>query len=281
MLGGATAAPPDLKRVDVNDTSLAYVEAGHGAPVVLVHGAFGDYRTWSGEMDDFSAQYHVIAYSLRHHYPDTWTEGEYSVRVHVADLTAFLQTLNLGPVHLVGHSYGGVIVANVAKDHPELIHSVILAEATIISLIANNEEAKPLLAQIGKEAKSVRDAVQNGELDQAITLLMDAVNAPNGGFKGLPSNFQSGMLQNTSTLKPYFGSPPPPTFTCEDAMKIAAPTLLVSAELSHQFRRLIDSELERCIPQADRAIIPGTGHPLEMNKPTEFNAAVLRFLARH
>src|SRR5262249_4059964 len=158
-----------------------------GVPVIFVHGTLGDYRTWSGEMDDFAAQYHVIAYSLRHHYPDTWTGGDYNVRVHMADLVTLLQTLKLAPVHLVGHSDGGVIAANVAKEHPELIHSVVLVEPTIFSLIADDEQAKPLLVEIGKGARRARDAAQNGELEQAVVIMMDAVNEPNGGFKGLPA----------------------------------------------------------------------------------------------
>lgn len=271
----------DTKHVDVNGTSLTYVEAGRGVPVVLVHGTLGDYRTWSGEMEDFSAKYHVIAYSLRYHYPTTWTEGEYSYQVHIADLVALLKAINLGPVHLVGHSYGGVMAAIVAKEHPELVRSVVLAEASIVTLIANNEEAKPLLAEVGKVAKTAKEYVQNGDPDQAAITFMDFVNAPGGGFKGLPVAFQTGMLQNTSTLKPLFASPPPPPFTCGDARTINVPTLLVEGELTQQFRRLVVDELQRCLPNTDRVKVANSGHPLEMVQPKDFNAAVLLFLAKH
>lgn len=63
----ATAAP--IKQINVNGTTVAYVEEGQGDPVVLVHGSLGDYRTWNGEMDAFAERYHVISYSLRYHYP--------------------------------------------------------------------------------------------------------------------------------------------------------------------------------------------------------------------
>jgi pimeloyl-ACP methyl ester carboxylesterase len=284
LLGAALclpAAAADTKQIELNGTTFTYVEDGQGVPVVLVHGALGDYRTWSGEMGDFAARYHVVAYSMRYHYPNAWTEGQYSYQVHIADLTALLQKLNLGPVHLVGHSYGGVVAAFVAKEHPELVRSLVLAEASLNSLIANNDDAKPLLAEWGKVVKPARELVQNGELDQAAIGFMDAVNEAGGGFKGLPTAFQTGMLQNTSTLKPFFASPPLPPFTCDDAGKITAPTLLVEGELTQKFRHLLDNELQRCLPNVDRAQIPGAAHPLEMVNPKDFNAAVLQFFAKH
>ena len=73
---------------------------------------------------------------------------------------------------------------------------------------------------------------------------MDLINAPGGGFKGLPKAFQLAMMQNASTLKPFlFASLP--------------------------------------LPHADLVEIPGVGHPLEMIHPKDFNAAVLKFLENH
>ena len=200
--------PP--RQMSVNGTALAYVEAGNGPPVVLVHGALGDYRTWTGQIDDFATKYHVIAYSLRNHYPNSqWTDGQpYSVQVHVADLLALLQTLNLGPVHLVGHSYGGVMAVLVAKEHPELVRTLALAEASLGALVANNEEAKPGLAQVGATMKTAQSLVQDGQSEQAAIIFFDFVNAPGGGFNGMPEFFQNGIRQNASTIRPMLTSPP-------------------------------------------------------------------------
>jgi pimeloyl-ACP methyl ester carboxylesterase len=270
------------KQITANGSAFTYIEAGNGPPVVLVHGALGDYRTWNGEIDDFAAKYHVIAYSLRYHYPNQWTDGQsYSTQVHFADLVALLQTLNLGPVHLIGHSYGGVLAALVAKDHPELVRSLVLAEASLNGLIAGNEEAKPQLAQVGATMKAAQGLVQNGQSEQAVATFLDFVNEPGGGFKGLPEFYQTGMRQNASTIKPLLASPPPPSFTCEDAKAIALPTLLVQGELTHKFRKMVNAELRRCLPNATVATVSGAAHPLEMVNPKGFNEVVLQFLAEH
>ena len=117
--------------------------------MVFVHGANVDYRYWEPQRAAIAEKYHFIAYSLRYHEPNRWQDdgSNYSVQTHVADLTAFIQSLNSGPVHLVGLSYGGAIAANVAIDHPELVKTLTLADATAASLIADSPEAKPVLAE--------------------------------------------------------------------------------------------------------------------------------------
>ena len=284
LLGAALCLPAVAavtKRIEVNGTTLTYVEQGQGVPVVLVHGALGDYRTWSGEMDDFSAKYHVVAYSYRYHYPDKRTDGQYSYQVHIADLVALLQALKLGPVHLVGHSAGGVVVANVAKDHPELVRGLVLAEPALNGLIANNDQARPMLAEVGKVGKAAGELVQKGEPDQGAITFFNYLNEANGGFKGLPALYQTVTLDNASTMKPFLASPPPPPFTCDDAKKIDVPTLLMAGELTQPFRHLVLDELQRCIPNTERAKIPQASHPLEMINPKDFNATTLQFLAKH
>jgi pimeloyl-ACP methyl ester carboxylesterase len=79
--------------------------AGHAKPtVVLVHGAWADASSWSGEVTTLQAagyDVRAIANPLR----DLTTDSEY-----VAD---YLKTIH-GPVVLVGHSYGGAVITNAA-----------------------------------------------------------------------------------------------------------------------------------------------------------------------
>src|SRR4051812_48552910 len=60
--------PEGIKSVAVNGYEMAYRDEGSGAPVVLVHGALGDYRIWTPVGAELSKRFHVITVSLRHHY---------------------------------------------------------------------------------------------------------------------------------------------------------------------------------------------------------------------
>jgi hypothetical protein len=58
------------------------------------------------QVEQFAARHRVIAVSLRHHYPNASTGdlADYGPRVHAADVAALVQTLAVGPVHLVGQA---------------------------------------------------------------------------------------------------------------------------------------------------------------------------------
>ena len=88
-------------------------------------------RTWEAQIETFSKDYRVIALSRRYAYPNRQEENEtndYSVTQHSQDLTQFLKTINVGPVHLVGHSYGAFTALMVTLENPELVKSLILGE---------------------------------------------------------------------------------------------------------------------------------------------------------
>ena len=102
-----TQAVPEVKSVFINGDSIHYVDIGNGDPIVLVHGIMGDYRTWEAQMDDFSRNNQVIAYSLRDGYPNKQildSAADYSLSQNTNDLIELLKALKLGPVHLVGYS---------------------------------------------------------------------------------------------------------------------------------------------------------------------------------
>lgn len=118
-----------MPSIEVDGYPIAYTEAGHGTPLLLVHGTLGDQRSFAPQMQDFSAHYRVIALSMRHCWPGNWHEhGDFSIDRHVSDVAGFIEKLGAGAVHLLGHSRGGHIAFRVAERHPALLRALVLAE---------------------------------------------------------------------------------------------------------------------------------------------------------
>jgi pimeloyl-ACP methyl ester carboxylesterase len=120
MTTPAWQIPPDVKCAEVNGYPMIYQDRGSGTPLVLVHGSLCDYRVWRFQSEPFAQAHRVINVSLRHYYPEPW-EGvgaDFSLTQHADDLAALIPTLELGKVHLLGHSRGGAVAINWQRSTP-------------------------------------------------------------------------------------------------------------------------------------------------------------------
>ena len=117
---GMWAPPAGVKTLQVNGYPVSFYESGKGEPVVLVHGAISDYRSWMRQTASPPPGFRLIAVSLRHHYPEPWNgKGDtYSVKQHAEDMAAFIEALGVGPVFLVGHSRGATVSVKAALARP-------------------------------------------------------------------------------------------------------------------------------------------------------------------
>jgi non-heme chloroperoxidase len=272
-----------MKSVAVGGTELAYLDMGQGSPVVMVHGTISDHRWWKAQLDEFSQRHRVIAYSLRHHYPNVsiGDRSDYLPRTHAADLAGLIQALNLARAHLLGHSYGGFISLLVARDRPELVRSLVLVEpARLAGLItgADAEEAKPILKGIGESQKQVLELLDQGDADEALRVFTNMVRGP-GTWEGMPNAARAARRDNVHTLKPTLANPAE-RFTCDDARKIATPTLLVGGDVSPRIFPLMLNGLQPCLTRAERITIAKAFHGVYQDNPADFNGEVLAFLER-
>jgi len=92
--------PSDVKWIEVNGYPMAYQDNGAGAPLVLVHGSFCDYRLWLYQLEVFSRKHRVLNVSLRHYFPELWDGkgSDFSIAQHALDVSAFIQQLALARI---------------------------------------------------------------------------------------------------------------------------------------------------------------------------------------
>src|SRR4051794_1644210 len=101
-----------MKRVETRTGSIAYYRAGCGAPLVLLHGALSDGRSWAPQWAGLSAEYDVVAWDA----PGCGGSSDPTTNLTLADyadaVAALIDALGLGRVHLIGHSFGaGLAIA--------------------------------------------------------------------------------------------------------------------------------------------------------------------------
>lgn len=284
-----------MAKLDVNGTSLEYVEKGSGEPIVFVHGSASDYRTWNLLLSDFSLRNRVISYSRRYHWPnEPIPEGaDYSMEQHVGDLQALLFSLGATPAHLVGHSYGAFVALLLALRKPEIVRTLVLAEPPVVTLFVSNSpkpaEILSALFRAPRIAVSIvkfgvtgmspaAKAARRGDMETAMRIFGHAVLGSE--FYDRLSESRLEQVRANAIKAEFLGSGLLPLEE-SDLRGIETPTLLVGAERSPVlFSRLLD-RLGRLIPNTIRVEIPESSHIMHEDNATAYGAAVQSFVTEH
>lgn len=134
--------PADAKIVDVEGVSTRYFEKGTGENLLLIHGGvFGSNDAadcaldWDLNFDGLAQWFHVYAIDkLGQGLTDNPKRDEdYTMAAVVRHATAFLDTMGLRDMHLVGHSRGAYVVARMTLERGDLVKSCIPVDTNTLA----------------------------------------------------------------------------------------------------------------------------------------------------
>jgi pimeloyl-ACP methyl ester carboxylesterase len=253
---------------EVNGTRLYYETAGEGPAIVLVHGGLVDSRLWDDQMKTFSKHHRVVRYDLRGFGRSAAAPEPFS---HVEDLRALMDYLKIERASVVGLSLGGIIVSDFALEHPERVERLVLVGAGL-----RGDKQPP-----DKAAMKAYEAASKGIAEEFVNVTMKS-GLYAAVREGTPAyaRLRQMMLENfkaVSTLRPGFLQYPVPE-TIERLGSIRAPTLVVIGGEDAQSLKNVADTLTAGIPGARKVVIPAASHHPPVERPKEFNKAVLSFL---
>jgi pimeloyl-ACP methyl ester carboxylesterase len=233
---------------------------GSGIPVLLVHGNGANLTQWQAQLDHLRRSRRAVAFDLRGMgMSDPAKNGDYSIAAMVDDIDAVASALGLQRFVLVGHSYGGAVVAAYAGKHPDRVAGVVFADAGG-NVKISDEQAHAFFSEMRKDKdafvqqwyapilKPSREAVQND-------VLASVHHTPLNVFAAALDSLRN--VDMRSLLEAYGGP----------RLAIAAADIENPMSLHVQFPDLRVKKMH------------GTGHWLMMDKPDEFNALLDEFLA--
>jgi pimeloyl-ACP methyl ester carboxylesterase len=286
-VGQASSAQPAVQQVQVDTgIELHYVELGKGEPVVFVHGSLSDGSFWNPQLGPFAEKYHVIAYSRRYNQPNVnKTLPGYSAVDDADDLAGLIEKLQLGRVHVIGHSYGAYTALFLAVRHPELVRSLVIAEAPAASLLdylpgEHAEVGKRTLADIRHRMEEpMVAAFRKGDQNAGVAAFIDYLSNDARGWDKWPEEARKDTLKNAHewdvmlTEGELF-----PDLKPEQVKRIKAPALLLSGDKTFEFLKLIDEELGRLLPDNRRIVLTGATHHLFYEQPEKCRNVIFEFL---
>ena len=277
---------PEIKSAFVNGDSLHYIDVGKGDPVIFVHGTLDDYRLWQMQIDTFAKNHRVIAYSRRYAYPNKQVNNDsadYTPAIHAKDLATFIKTLNVGPVHLVGHSYGAYTALLTTIDHPELVKTVMLGEPPVMPLLQNIPGGDTIGRNFMSSSISpAAEAFRAGNNEKGVSVFIGGVTGDSSFFSKLPPEVKNMVMTNVLELRGIALSKNVfPPVSCDDLKKIKTPVLVMTGEKTQPLFSIINEELSRCLVNKEKVILSNATHGLEMENPADFNKIVLAFINKH
>jgi pimeloyl-ACP methyl ester carboxylesterase len=231
-------------------------------------------------MEPLGRTHRVIAVSLRHFYPEIWDGkgADFSADQHAKDLAVFIRRLDAGPVHLVGHSYGGDVAFLVAKHNPELLLSLTLADpAPLEGISPPTAEA---LAEISARKEIVKAAVrrlESQDIDGGLERFVEGVVGA-GTWRQVPEQMRARLRENAWTVKSLL-HPAQISDACADAAAIRVPVLLITGEKSPRPYGVMLQGLAPCLKHRRLATIPNASHTMNRMNPNAFNDVLVEFLA--
>lgn len=269
-----------LKHMKTCDTF--YIDQGMGVPVLFIHGSLADCRSWEHQQKVVEQSFRFIALNLRYHGAEVWPdEGTaYSVTDHARQVILFIRGLNLGKVHLVGHSYGAEVAMYVALQAQDLLSSVVFHEPPGDFLVIG-PDAPAILDERVKLFAPAKAAATAGRLDEAARLLITAVmnHGPDLWEKASDSS-RAIILDNARTLPLLFSALPPTPLTCDQLNQIKVPVLVINGENTMPYFERVGQRLTVCIESSTRTIIPHTTHASQDQDVDAYNDVLLSFLKK-
>jgi pimeloyl-ACP methyl ester carboxylesterase len=289
----AADAAATRQRAQVGEADVAYVEAGTGPPVLLLHGCPFSSFVWRRIIPPLSTQFRCIAPDLLG-LGDTETrpDADWTLPAQAQAVLGLLDHLGIDRVALVGHDHGGAVAQLIAVRHPDRLTALVLADAEAYDNWPSAEERPfvratqlPVLGRVvlwtWSRPRLFRWALAAGKAVHEPAVLTDelvqgyiAANLADGHRRAKTRRFLAAQLD-----------PANQRHTADLAAELAgitAPTLLVWGGSDVHFGPEWAHRLHRDIPTAHRVeIFPDTGHLLMEERPGPLAALLADFLAEH
>ena len=258
---------------------LYYEEVGSGTPVIFVHEFAGDLRSWESQVRFFSRSYRCIVYNARGYPPsDVPEDPERYSQAHARDdVIAVLDHLRIDRAHVVGLSMGGFATLHVGLAHPHRALSLVIAGC---GYGAQPGEEESFRAECEAAAKGF-------EADPAAAFAKYALgptrvqlqNKDPRGWREFADQLGGHSTRCAASTLRGVQKRRPRLYQLVDEMKrIAVPTLIMTGD---EDEPCLEAGLlvKRSLPASGLAVLPKSGHAINLEEPAAFNRAVADFLA--
>jgi pimeloyl-ACP methyl ester carboxylesterase len=243
----------DQGYVEHDGARIWHATYGYGSPVILLHGGLGHGGNWGYQVPALVGNgYRAVVIDSRGHGRSTRDARPYTYELMASDVAAVMDTLGIEKAALVGWSDGACTALVLASKAPMRVAGVFFFACNMDPSGAKDiTEMTPILRRCIN--RHMRDYERLSATPDQFDEFSDAV----------------GLMQKTQ-----------PNFSAHDLAEINVPVVIVQSEYDEFIRREHAEYLARSIPHAEFVLLPGVSHFAPLQRPEQFNAAMLAFLGK-
>ena len=268
---------PDLDRfVDVPGGRLRVLAEGEGPPILLVHSAIVDMRSWDAMVPPLvAAGYRVIRYDVRGYGSSTAEDVDFSNR---ADVLAVLDGVGAGQAAVVGNSRGAMIALDTVLESPDRFVAFVWVGGGIGGFDGGATPEEITLYDEGDALEAAGDA--DGLADLDIRAWVDGIGQPP---TRVPASIREAVREmDLPLVEPgrVFGKPIPLDPPANERLgSVRVPTLAIVGALDSSGTRASAARLAETVLSGRLITIPDVAHLIGMEVPAELAALIIEFLA--
>jgi pimeloyl-ACP methyl ester carboxylesterase len=242
----------DQGYLEHDGAQIWYATYGSGPPVILLHGGLGHSGNWGYQVPALlRSGYRTVVIDSRGHGRSTRDARPFTYELMAADVSAVMATLHLEQAALVGWSDGACIALVLACKAPTRVAGVFFFACNMDPSGTKEFVFTPIIGRCFNRHK--QDYARLSATPDQFDVFSEAV----------------GLMQRTQ-----------PNYSAHDLAKISVPVVIVQSEHDEFIKREHAEYLARNIPNAEFIELPRVSHFAPLQRPEQFNSAMLAFLGK-
>ena len=256
-------------------------ESSITSSVIALHCSLSSGHQWSRLAEELTGKHQVITPDISGYGDNVGPFLLPTTLAEEVDLLSDRLGEALGPIHLVGHSYGGALAFKIATDSPlaNRVRSLTLIEPVLPTVLMESEPDRRLYEHFVCLAQAVYEDLWKGSSSEAIEKFL-AFWKGSGPTEQLSSKALMRMIEHAEKLAYEFRAILAERNVTVTAAAIRVPTLLVSGGLSPYLTQRVVGRLASTIPGAETRYLPAAGHMLPISHAATINPDIARHIAR-
>jgi pimeloyl-ACP methyl ester carboxylesterase len=269
-----SATTPDGVRLHVESV-------GNGTPIVFVHEFGGDHRSWEPQLRFFARRHRCITFAARGYSPsDVPADVErYSQALAADDIAAAMDALDLPKAHIVGLSMGGFATLHFGLRHAARALSLTIAGAGYGAEKEHEDYFRKVSLEVARqfELQGAKEFAKTYSLGASRVQFQN--KDPRGWQEFATWLGEHDALGSANTMRGVQARRPSIYDLEADIRVMPVPSLVVVGdEDDHCLQPGIF--LKKTLPACGLAVMPKTGHTLNLEEPAAFNALLAEFIAQ-